>query len=215
MRIYIARHGETVFNAAARMQGDAPHTPLTRMGFEQADAIGRAMRQHLGPKPDLTLWASPTGRALQTLAIIAEHLELDWHAARTDERLAEMNMGEWGGRYYADVLASAGDFIDRENSLFTVQPPGGEWYDDIARRLSAWLADHTAEEGDRLIVMHGISSRVLRGLLTNAPHRPECRAAVAPALTHGAIVCIEDGKETVIHRPEFDGYSLRQAAGPA
>ena len=215
MRLYIARHGETVFNAAARMQGDAPHTPLTRLGFEQADAIGRAMREHLGPKPELTLWASPTGRALQTLAIIAEHLELDWHTARTDERLAEMDMGEWGGRYYADVHASAGTFIDRENSLFTVQPPGGEWYDDIARRLSAWLADHAREEGDRLIVMHGISSRVLRGLLTGAPHRPECRAAVAPALTQGSIVSIEGGVETVIHRAAYDGYTLRQPAGPA
>src|SRR5918999_1495231 len=40
-RWYIARHGQTVFNAAGRMQGATPHTPLTRAGFAQADAIGR------------------------------------------------------------------------------------------------------------------------------------------------------------------------------
>ena len=28
-RDFVARHGETVFNAARRLQGDAPHTPLT------------------------------------------------------------------------------------------------------------------------------------------------------------------------------------------
>ena len=43
-RDFVARHGETVFNAARRMQGDHPHTPLTRAGFAQADEMGRALR---------------------------------------------------------------------------------------------------------------------------------------------------------------------------
>jgi broad specificity phosphatase PhoE len=63
----------------------------------------------LGPKPALALWASPAGRALQTLAVIAEHLELDWHQARTDERLREIDIGEWSGRYLsASVAAETG-----------------------------------------------------------------------------------------------------------
>jgi broad specificity phosphatase PhoE len=65
-RFFIARHGETVFNAARRMQGEAEHTPLTRAGFAQAEEIGEALLAALGPRPELTLWASPTGRALQT-----------------------------------------------------------------------------------------------------------------------------------------------------
>ncbi|MFX8168635.1 phosphoglycerate mutase family protein, partial [Acinetobacter baumannii] len=85
-----ARHGETVFNAARRLQGDHAHTPLTRTGFAQADEMGAALAALLGARPALTLWASPTGRALQTLAVIAEHLGLDWHAARTDARLTEI-----------------------------------------------------------------------------------------------------------------------------
>jgi broad specificity phosphatase PhoE len=107
-RDFIARHGETVFNIAGRMQGDHPHTPLTRAGFAQADAMGAALRELLGPKPKLTLWSSSAGRALQTLAIIAEHLELDWHQARTDDRLVEIGMGAWSGRYYADLQTEVG-----------------------------------------------------------------------------------------------------------
>ena len=42
-RDFIARHGETVFNIARRMQGDHPPTPLTRAGFAQADAMGAAL----------------------------------------------------------------------------------------------------------------------------------------------------------------------------
>lgn len=46
--------------------------------------------------------------------------------------------------------------------------------------------------------MHGISSRVLRGLLTGAGPRPECRAPVAHALPQGSVVCVENGIETVL-----------------
>ena len=89
-----------MFNAAARMQGDVLHTPLTRAGFAQADEMGALLRVRLGPRPKLDLWASPAGRALQTLAVIAEHLELDWHGARTDARLREIDIGAWSGRLY-------------------------------------------------------------------------------------------------------------------
>ncbi len=74
-RDFVARHGETVYNAARRMQGDHPHTPLTRRGFAQADEMGAALREILGPKPKLTMWASSAGRALQTLSVIVEHLD--------------------------------------------------------------------------------------------------------------------------------------------
>ena len=53
-RDLIARHGETVFNAARRLQGDHPHTPLTRAGFAQAEEMGRALRAALGARPALT-----------------------------------------------------------------------------------------------------------------------------------------------------------------
>ncbi|MGZ8329328.1 MAG: histidine phosphatase family protein, partial [Allosphingosinicella sp.] len=109
-RWFIARHGETVFNAARRMQGETVHTPLTRAGFAHAGDIGKALLGALGPAPELSLWASPTGRALQTLAIAAEHLRLDWHEARTDERLSEMDMGDWGGRFYAEIARAHGGF---------------------------------------------------------------------------------------------------------
>jgi probable phosphoglycerate mutase len=197
-RYFIARHGETVFNAVGRIQGEAPHTPLTRAGFAQAEEMGRALRDRLGPAPPLTMWASPTDRALQTLAIVAEHLGLDWHAARTDPRLAEMRMGEWGGLYHRDIRAAVGTFVDASTGLFKI-PPGGESFDEIAARVGAWLDEQAGEEGDRLVIMHGVSSRVLRGVLTGAPHRPDCGAPVAANLPQGSLTCIEDGVEQVIH----------------
>jgi broad specificity phosphatase PhoE len=197
-RDFIARHGETVFNAAGRLQGDHPHTPLTRAGFAQADEMGRALRAKLGAKPALTLWASPTGRALQTLAVIAEHLELDWHAARTDARLVEIGMGSWGGRYYADLADEGLKVVDRDHGLL-FPAEDGEIYPQIVTRVAGWLSDTDADPGDRLVIMHGISSRVLRGVMTGAADLAGYAAPAAPGLPQGSVVMIARGAESVVH----------------
>lgn len=201
-RFFIARHGETVFNAGARLQGEHVHTPLTRAGFAQADAMGEALKRYLDehPGPAPTLWASDTGRALQTLAVVAEHIGADWHRTRTDARLREIDVGAWGGRSYAEVIGEGGPLLDPASGLFNRVPPGGEWYDQIAARLSAWLADTRDEPGDRLVIMHGLSSRVLRGLMTGVAHDPVLKAGVAAGLPQGSMVMIADGAETLIHR---------------
>ena len=194
-RDFIARHGETVFNAARRLQGDAPHTPLTRAGFAQADDMGAALASHLGRGPPLDLWSSSAGRALQTLAIVAEHIGLDWHAARADDRLVEIGMGSWGGRYYAEV----GPVIDPASGLL-IPAPDGETYPQIVARLASWLADTIDDPGDRLIIMHGVSSCVLRGVMTGGPVWPSLGAPAAAGLPQGSLVMIERGVETIVHR---------------
>ena len=198
-RIFIARHGETVFNAAARMQGQKSlHTPLTRAGFAQADAMGSALASWLGTRQTLSLWSSTAGRALQTLAIIAEHIGADWHSTRADDRLQEIDVGEWSGRTYSAIQAEIGDFVDREAGLFTVTAPGGESYGDVAARLSSWIGDTANERGDRLVLMHGMSARVLRGLLLGLAPDERFGAPIAPSLPQGTMVMIGGSDEKII-----------------
>lgn len=197
-RTFIARHGETVFNAARRMQGDRLDTPLTRTGFAQADAMGRALSEWLGTRQALTLWSSTSGRALQTLAIVAEHIGHDWHGARHDPRLLEINVGRWAGRTYAEIMAEQGEILDSSAGLFSVRPPEGEWFDDVAARLQNWIDENREESGDRLVIMHGMSSRVLRGLLLGLPVDREWNAPVAPSLPQGTLVMIGNGEEKII-----------------
>ena len=198
-RTFIARHGETVFNAAGRLQGDHLHTPLTRAGFAQAEAMGAGLRDLLGPKPALTLWSSSAGRALQTLAVIAEHLELDWHAARHDDRLIEIGVGSWAGRYYRDLAAEGGSIVDAETSMINAAPDG-EGHAAIAARVSSWAQGAAGDAGDRLVLMHGVSSRILRGVLTGLPAHPRFAAPVADNLPQGSVVMIEAGRESVVIR---------------
>ena len=158
MRILIARHAETIYNANARMQGQMAHTPLTRAGIAQAEAMGVALAQALGPKPDIDIWASPAGRTLQTVSIVAEHLGHDFFGIRTDPRLLEIDVGDWEGRPYADIVAEEGPILCMERRVFTRRPPNGEWYPAIAERLRGWLAD-LAPDRDVLVISHGITLR--------------------------------------------------------
>ncbi len=196
-RFFILRHGETVFNLTHRLQSNTIHTPLTRLGCEQALQMGAALKQGLGLAPKVTLHVSDTGRALQTLALICEELGLDWFAARRTMDLKEIDMGSWCLRSYADVEAEFGPIRLPDHLLRPA--PDGENYVTIAARLRRWLRFVGNEGGDHIVVMHGISSRVLRGIMAGYPVHPEFGAPVAPSLVQGSIALVADGAEQVFH----------------
>ena len=202
--LYLARHAETVFNAAARMQGHMGHTPLTRNGIRQAEEMGLALREVLGGSADIDLWASRSGRTLQTAAIIAEHLDRDFFDICADERLLEIDVGDWEGRSYADIVAESGPIVCTERRLFTQRPPNGEWYPDIAARLQNWLADLDPAR-PALVISHGITARVLRGALVGGePIEPGCVPLAADA-PQGTVFRIEAGQEEAVHVGQGSG----------
>lgn len=47
--------------------------------------------------------------------------------------------------------------------------------------------------------MHGMSSRVLRGLMTGLSVDPRWKAPIAPGLPQGTMVVIENGVERIVH----------------
>lgn len=207
-RLFIARHGETVFNKIARMQGQAEvHTPLTWEGCVQAKMIGRSLANYLGADDRPQLWSSTAGRALQTLAIVAEEIEADWHKTHRDDRLLEIDVGKWSSRTYADIAAEVGPIVDMEHKLFSVRPDGGEYYDDVATRLSTWLAEQ-AFDHDMLVICHGMTARVLRGLLLGHEPMERFGAPIAPSLAQGSMVMIRDGVEELV----IDGEGASERA---
>lgn len=207
MRMILARHAETVFNAGARMQGNMAHTPLTRAGIAQAEAMGVFLAQHLGQRPDLDIWASPSGRTLQTMAIVAEHLGVDFFDVRSDDRLLEIDVGDWQGRRYADIVAEQGPIVCSERRVFNVPPPNGEYYPAIVTRLQTWLADLVPSR-DVLVVSHGITLRVLRGLLAGGAAFEGI--ALADDAPQGTVFEIVDGVQASLHRG--GGFSGARAA---
>ena len=60
------------------------------------------------------------------------------------------------------------------------------------------LTDEAFALADRLVIMHGMSSRVLRGMLLGLPVDPLWKAPIAPSLPQGTMVMFGNGEEKIV-----------------
>lgn len=163
--LYLLRHGETAWNLERRMQG-SKDSPLTPRGREQAAAMGRTLAIELAREPGPTLFLrSPLGRARETALIVGRALGLDPAEWRDDIRLAELGYGQWDGFTWSEIEADHPDALARwraDPEGFC--PPGGETHHDLRRRSAAFLAEIAASSVRTVVVGHGVSGAVVRGL---------------------------------------------------
>lgn len=157
--LYVLRHGETTWNAEGRMQG-ALNSPLTAKGEAQA-----LQQRRILETCDLTgfrFYSSSQGRAFQTAGLALAGCA---DSIRTDDRLREIGVGEWAGRWRADLMAEAGieepEGPDGNLSLYETAP-AGEGFDALEARCRSFLADI---DGPSVLVTHGITSRMLRSIV--------------------------------------------------
>jgi len=192
--IYLIRHGETEFNVARRFQGGLD-SPLTPRGAAQAQAMGRKLRELVDPA-EVALFVSPRGRTLETARLIAQEAGIAAPPIVEDD-LAEISLGSWDGKTAAEIDAETGGAwsrLDRPSWFF--ETPDGERFDPFAARLAAALARVAAHPAPvRIMVSHGVCSRVLRGLHAALP-REEMLALSVPQgviyrLDPGAVIEID------------------------
>jgi broad specificity phosphatase PhoE len=165
--LLLVRHGETEWNLQRRYQGRSD-SPLTERGVAQAHAIGRLL-ETLPETAGAGIIASPLGRARRTAALIREHLPAGTEL-RFDDRLRELSLGSWDGLTYQEIATRAPGVFDGDGRYqWYFRSPDGEPYDAFAGRLTEWLHGWSGP-GVRVVVTHGIVTRVLRGLYAGLPH---------------------------------------------
>ena len=169
--IYLIRHGETTWNRAGRLQGQAD-APLTLHGTRQIRAIGAALREVLthegvdAGNGGLVMHASTLGRARQSAAIVAELIGHDYDAIRFDPRLVEITLGIHDGfpGWSAIDKAFPGLAEKRRADPWNFAHPSGESSQMVQDRVRPWLDELAAEGGVHLAVSHGVTLKILRGL---------------------------------------------------
>ncbi|HEV2999856.1 MAG TPA: histidine phosphatase family protein [Solirubrobacteraceae bacterium] len=148
--ILLARHGVTESNRERRFQGQND-VPLSDLGREQARAL--AERAAAERTRVAALYTSPLPRAAETAAIVGERLGLE---PRPDERLKEVDVGNWERRLMDDVAREEPDawaaFL-RAGEDFRF--PGGESLGEQQERVIAALVDVTQRgQLPALVVCH-------------------------------------------------------------
>ena len=151
MRILLARHGESVWNAEKRFQG---HTDiaLSARGRAQAEALGRALRGYRVR----AAYVSPFHRARETAALALRESGVPLTVI---EELRELSLGAWEGCTVEEIRAQEGDpYRAWLRAPHDCPPPGGEPLPVVSDRVRLAIERIAAEHergDDVLIVSHG------------------------------------------------------------
>lgn len=169
MRLILVRHGETVWNAERRLQGHAD-APLSPRGIEQARHSAKFFAE--GPAPALVV-SSDLSRAHHTAGL------LGFTGFATDERLREMDLGDWTGCWIEQIEASdRGAYRDWRLGSYT--PPRGEEWGQFRERVSAALGEAVdRSDGDVVVVAHEGVVRAACDVLIGLA--PSSLSPIAPA----------------------------------
>lgn len=154
--IYVIRHAEAEGNLYRRIQGRY-NSRLTDLGEKQVAALAERFSDvHVD-----AVYASGLRRANMTAAGVADPKGLE---VRIDERLIEVDMGEWEDMPWGQLQKDTPEqlhYFNNEPEKWCVK--GGEPMQVIVDRMMAALRDIIAENEGKtvVIVSHGLAIRCL------------------------------------------------------
>lgn len=150
MRLFITRHGETVWNLEHRYQGHGD-SALTEAGERQA----RALAARLAGEQLDAVYSSDLGRAQRTAELIVAGRELP---VVRDSAWRERAYGAWEGLTRSEIAVRDPERWERrEADRAGFAPPGGESLREVQRRVTGALDMlRWRHEGEAvLVVTHG------------------------------------------------------------
>ena len=149
MTLFVARHGQTTWNAKNKICG-ITDVDLTEKGIEQAHLLALSVKE----KDINIIISSPLKRAVATSRIVSDECNIPM---KTDERLIEQDYGIFEGVDREDE-----DFLNHKRN-FAYKYPNGESMMQVAYRVYSLLdeikKDYCAK--NVLIVSHGGVCRVI------------------------------------------------------
>ncbi|RJX17384.1 MAG: alpha-ribazole phosphatase [Ammonifex sp.] len=157
-RIYLIRHGETLWNHARKYQGHAD-IALSERGLKQAEALARRLER----EQFAAFFASDLRRASDTAEIIARP-----HGGKvsTLPALREINFGEWEGLTRDEIKARFPELSEQWWAApCSTRLPGGEMLAEVTLRAATAIEDIAAAYPDAqvVVVSHGGAIRASIG----------------------------------------------------
>jgi probable phosphoglycerate mutase len=154
-RLILVRHGETIWNAEDRLQGQKD-IPLNETGFQQAGQVAGA----LASESIDVIYTSDLIRAIDTAAPVAALLGL---APIPDVRLRQSSKGAWEGLTWHEIETQYPADFARWQADQTYLPLGGESSTRYLGRLRDFFAyiRHAHPDQTVIAVSHGHVTRML------------------------------------------------------
>lgn len=144
---FLLRHGENIHqiknNGVVYPWPEPSPILLTQRGREEAKKAAKALKK-IGID---VIYSSDIPRAKETAEIVAKELSLKVHL---DKRLRDVNAGIFHGRKAEEFLK----FISLKERL-TKRPPGGENWNDVAKRMLNFLKEIDEKYKNKKILIVG------------------------------------------------------------
>jgi broad specificity phosphatase PhoE len=146
--LYLARHGESDWNAENRFQGHTDR-PLTDLGRRQAERLA----DEVVALPLAAIYTSPLRRCAETAEIVSRHVRLE---PIVDAALCEVDVGNWAGLTRAQVEERFPEgfrrWITGGNGW-----DDGETYEEMAERVLVGVREIAAAHADDMVLLisHG------------------------------------------------------------
>ena len=162
MRLYLVRHGETVWNLEGRFQGFSDKE-LSPRGEEQAREVGEQLKDI----PFDAVYSSSLIRAKRTAELAVENRGL---SVTPIDAFKEHNLGELEGLQEEQILQSYPGVLQQlRDDPATYIPPGGENLQDVQDR--AWpalieLAKKHQGETVLLVAHHSVNKSLICKMLS-------------------------------------------------
>ncbi len=173
-RLYLIRHGKTMFNTIGRAQGWSD-TPLTAEGERGIRELGIGLRK-AGIDFKLAR-SSDSGRTIQTMGIILEELGLTGKIPyRFDKRIREWCFGSFDGGYDGEL------FMGVMPRVFNVEHVHQLSYAELAEGLVEVDTAGWAENWEKL------SSRIWEGFSAIAEELEASGGGNALVVSHGMTI---------------------------
>lgn len=149
-RIYITRHGQTLWNQEGRFQGQK-NSPLSREGIASAKMLYEIIKNH----PFEAVYVSPLGRTIETADIL-----MPTKNYTIEPLLKEMDFGVIEGMPKSEVIEKYGDLHESlwHNPAQFNGFPNGESFEEVFDRVETCLKQIIKKhpQGDVFIVTHGM-----------------------------------------------------------
>ena len=160
-RLYVIRHGKTMFNTIGRAQGWSD-TPLTAEGERGIRELGIGLRE--SGLPFIKAFSSDSGRTIQTMGIILEELGLTGQIPyRYDKRIREWCFGSFDGAYGGELFHGViPRVLETDNYKELWDKLSGrilEGFEAIAREVES------SGSGNALVVSHSMTIGTLAYLV--------------------------------------------------
>ncbi|MDO5047714.1 MAG: histidine phosphatase family protein [Anaerococcus sp.] len=149
MKIILVRHGQTMANI--KWTYSKADTKLAPQGLYILDKTKDLLKDYKIDK----VYTSKLARSMET----AE--KLGYNRYDSDERVNEMNFGNFRGLGIDLVRAEYKEFFEKEaKDYFNITYPGGESRNDVIRRMRDFLDEISKQNYENILVIsHGIAIR--------------------------------------------------------